>query len=500
MTSSQEGPSYTVVGSAVLSLIAITYLYCRYKLNYWKRLGVESLTDSHWLFGNFKKAILFQSAPGWYLGRLYHQARSSAPFVGFYIFHKPCLLLRDPKIIKQILVKDFETFSDRNFAGTEQKDSIGMRNLFGLRNPAWRYLRTKITPTLTRGKLRQMFPLMLETGEPMIEYIKQQKDKNGVKIIDAQEMNYKFCTDLIASVALGTKTDSFQNPNGEFTTAVYGFFHSFKRMVALAAVFFMPKLVDLIGSPILFNSSFVNKVFWTAVEKREKSGDQRGDYIDSIIQLKNGKQSPLYRFEGENLLFQSGTFFSGFESSSTSAAFTLMELARSETHQVRARQEIQAAVKQHGWTFEAFSEMKFVDQCVLEGVRLHPPVSTIDRCARTDYHIPGTDIVIEKGTAIYISLYGLQEDPKHFENPLQFDPERFNSERIVPEAYLPFGVGPRMCVGMRVGQLHAKVVIALILSRYEIFQTAEVKNELDPRSTFTAAVDGLKLEFHEITA
>lgn len=177
------------------------------------------MTDSHWLFGNFKKAILFQSAPGWYLGRLYHQARSSAPFVGFYIFHKPCLLLRDPKIIKQILVKDFETFSDRNFAGTEQKDSIGMRNLFGLRNPAWRYLRTKITPTLTRGKLRQMFPLMLETGEPMIEYIKQQKDKDGVKIIDAQEMNYKFCTDLIASVALGTKTDSFQNPNGEFTTA-----------------------------------------------------------------------------------------------------------------------------------------------------------------------------------------------------------------------------------------------------------------------------------------
>lgn len=53
---------------------------------------------------------------------------------------------------------------------------------------------------------------------------------------------------------------------------------------------------------------------------------------------------------------------------------------------------------------------------------------------------------------------------------------------------------------MRVGQLHAKVVIALILSRYEIFQTAGVKNELDPRSTFTAAVDGLKLEFHEITA
>ncbi|XP_034942074.1 cytochrome P450 6k1-like [Chelonus insularis] len=489
-----------VITAVIVFIFTTIYFYSRYKLNYWKRRGVEQLPTRHWLFGNFKNAILFRTAPGWHLGELYRQATTDSPYVGFYIFHKPCLLLRDPEIIKQILIRDFENFSDRHFAGSQQKDSIGMRNLFGLKNPAWKYLRTKITPTLTRGKLKQMFPLMRETGEPMMNYIEQQKaDEKGVKKLDAQELNYKYTSDLIASVALGTKMDSFNNPNAEFNKAVMEFFHGFKRMIALVTVFFMPELVDVIGSPMLFNSKFVKEVFWNAVESRERTGKKRGDYIDSIIQLKNGEQNPLYKFEGENLLFQSGTFFSGFESSSTTTAFTLMELARHKEYQDRVRDEIKKTIEKNGWTYEAFNETKFLDQCIAEGIRLHPPVSTIDRKTRDDYTIPNTDIVIEKGTAIYISLYGLQEDPKHFQDPEVFNPERFSDESSIPDAYIPFGAGPRMCVGMKVGQLHAKVVIATILSQYEIYQKLEDKNELDPRSTFTAAVHGINVEFRKLT-
>lgn len=63
------------------------------------------------------------------------------------------------------------------------------------------------------------------------------------------------------------------------------FFHSFNRMVALVTVFFMPELVGILGDKILFNFSFVRKVFWSALESREKSGEKRGDFIDSLITL-----------------------------------------------------------------------------------------------------------------------------------------------------------------------------------------------------------------------
>ena len=72
------------------------------------------------------------------------------------------------------------------------------------------------------------------------------------------------------------------------------FFHGFKRMVALVTVFFMPEIVELIGTRVLFNSSFVKKVFWDAMESREKTGMKRGDFIDSLVQLKNGEQSQDY--------------------------------------------------------------------------------------------------------------------------------------------------------------------------------------------------------------
>lgn len=174
--------------STVLSILSIittiVYFYCKHKLDYWKRRGIPQLKKPNLLFGHFKDAVLFKSPPGFYLGELYK--KTELPFVGFYIFHKPTLLLRDPEIIKQILIKDFNNFSDRNFAGSVQKDSIGMKNLFGLRNPQWKYLRSKITPTLTRLKLKQMFALMMKTGEPMLEYIKMQDTRNGVKVNDNQ--------------------------------------------------------------------------------------------------------------------------------------------------------------------------------------------------------------------------------------------------------------------------------------------------------------------------
>ncbi|XP_070158233.1 cytochrome P450 6k1-like isoform X3 [Polyergus mexicanus] len=444
----------------IVIIIKLFWIYARYKLSYWKQRGVESLT-SNLIFGNFKNAVLFRTAPGWHIGQLYKAARTDAPFIGFYIFHKPCLLLRDPDIIKQFMIRDFHNFCDRHFAGSKQRDSIGMKNLFGLNNPIWKYVRTKFTPTLTISKLKRMFPLMMEIGDPMMDYLKHYPaDHDDVKLVDAQELSYKYTTDLFASIALGTKMDTFHYPNEEFSTEA--------------------------------------KVFWNAMKNREKTGEKRGDFIDFLLQLKHSKQNPDYKFEGENLLYQSGIFLSGFESSASCISFTLLELAKHSTYQKLARQDINRAIDKHGWTYEAFQDMKYLDQTIAESLRLHPPLSTIDRCTREDYKIPNTDIVIEKGTPIYISLYGLGADPRFWNEPEVYNPDRFNKNNHVTDAYMPFGIGYRMCIGMKVGQLHAKVVLALLLRDYEMWQTKDNESFLNPRSTFTAAGNGINLHFKRI--
>jgi cytochrome P450 len=103
----------------------------------------------------------------------------------------------------------------------------------------------------------------------------------------------------------------------------------------------------------------------------------------------------IAEFEGENLLYQCGTFFSGFESSSTCMSFTLMELANHPKYQKLARQDINQAIAKHGWTYEAFNDMKYLDQAIAEALRLHPPVSTIDRYTRQDYKVsPKPSIIL----------------------------------------------------------------------------------------------------------
>lgn len=105
-------------------------------------------------------------------------------------------------------------------------------------------------------------------------------------------------------------------------------------------------------------------------------------------------------FDGDNLLYQSGIFFSGLESSSNCASFSMMELASNPEYQDLARQDINQAVDKYGWTYEAFTNMKYLDNVIAETLRLHPPLSFLDRYTRDDYQVcPNQDLIfINKNT------------------------------------------------------------------------------------------------------
>lgn len=81
---------------------------------------------------------------------------------------------------------------------------------------------------------------------------------------------------------------------------------------------------------------------------------------------------------------------------------------------------------------------------------MHPSVPLLNRVCIEDCKIPESNVTIKKGTGVMISVTGLQHDPRYFPEPSKFDPERFNKENIAkrsPYVYLPFGDGPRICIG-----------------------------------------------------
>ncbi|KAJ9581730.1 hypothetical protein L9F63_023089, partial [Diploptera punctata] len=168
--------------------------------------------------------------------------------------------------------------------------------------------------------------------------------------------------------------------------------------------------------------------------------------------------------------------------------------------QERLRQEIESVVEEHGGvTYESVNEMKYLSQVISETFRMYPPVSQLNRECNKSYTIPGTDLMIDEGTQVVVPVLGLHMDPAYYPDPDKFDPERFNSEEADKRnnyVFLPFGEGPRICIGMRFGLMQIKVGLISLLQNYEfsICEKTAIPPTVNPRIFITAALEGIHLQ------
>lgn len=113
---------------------------------------------------------------------------------------------------------------------------------------------------------------------------------------------------------------------------------------------------------------------------------------------------------------------------------------------------------------------------------------------RSDYRVPGTDHILEKGTSVWIPVLALHRDPEHYPDPERFDPERFTDEakqQRDPTTYMPFGDGPRICVGIRFAMLKARVAFAKLFTNFQFSVCDETRIPCGiGRKTFLYTVEG----------
>ncbi|CAG2174194.1 unnamed protein product [Oppiella nova] len=125
--------------------------------------------------------------------------------------------------------------------------------------------------------------------------------------------------------------------------------------------------------------------------------------------------------------------------------------------------------------YDLLSKLSYLDAVVSETLRLHAPSIRVARIASQDYKLGDTGITIKKGQAVSIPTYAIAHLEEFYPNPESFIPERFlpeNKPKLVPYTYLPFGGGPRSCVGMRFGLMEAKLGLAHVIRRYQFLKCA----------------------------
>lgn len=136
-------------------------------------------------------------------------------------------------------------------------------------------------------------------------------------------------------------------------------------------------------------------------------------------------------------------------------------------------------------------------------MRKYPPVANLNRLAKDDYKVPDSDFVIEKGISVIIPAFAIHHDEEYYPNPEIFDPDRFSIEGMKTRdalSWLPFGEGPRNCIGLRFGMMQARIGLVCLLNSFEfdVCDKTSIPLVITPSSFILSPDGGLYLKVKPI--
>ncbi|KAL7026326.1 hypothetical protein ACKWTF_013859 [Chironomus riparius] len=429
----------------------------------------------------------------------YNKFKGKTPAVGLYHFLSPVLLVIDTELMKNILVRDFTSFHGRGLFINKEDNPIGA-NTFTLSGQEWRDRRVKLTPIFTSGKMKMMFELLDVLGDKLVRILEDQLQYTHE--LEMRSWLQRFTIDTIGNVAFGIEPNALEHENSEL--AFYG--KKMSNITFLGIVRFMigsewPSLAKKLKigfTPKDVNDYFL-KIFVETLERREKSNIKRNDFVSLLLGLKDD-------YTNEELAAEAFIiFFGGFETSSSLMTFLLYELALNPDIQDRLREEIMTGIEENDGIlpYDILFGFKYLDMIVNEGLRKYPPIPTTMRKTNKEYPIPNTKLVIPEGVIIPVNSFSFQRDPEYFSDPEKFDPERFNEEnikKIKPFTNIPFGEGPRICLGMRFGLMQSKIGITKMIKSFVIqpSEKTQIPIKLNLGNPLLAPEKGMWLKFTKI--
>ncbi|CAB3362063.1 Hypothetical predicted protein [Cloeon dipterum] len=470
------------------------------------------------LFGNMIDAILQKKSFADLFAEQYNQLKPHG-FGGIYEFMKPTFIVTSPELLRDIAVKNFDFFHDRRVIVSKDADPLFARSLPSLEGEEWREMRNKLSPAFTASKLKLMFPNISKCASQFAKFLITREEAK-TQPIEFKSTFTRMTNDVIATTAFGVETNAVQNPEEKFYKYAHVMtnFGPLRSLIALGFVVF-PKLMVALGLSLTPKeaSNYFQQLIKGTMEYREEKNISRPDMLQLLMAAQKGKlkkeggedvgtigednaDSELHKkhmasktggsnkITDQDIAAQAFFFFSaGYDSVSTVLAFLSHELAENQEVQERLREEVDATIQDGPLSYESVMGMKYLDMVVSEILRKYPPAVGTDRVCTKNYKIPGTDKVIPAGTVLSVPIYPLHRDPEYFPEPGKFDPERFSEENkadIKPYTYLPFGVGPHNCIGMRFALLEVKLCAIHLLAtcKLRVCTKTEIPLQLSKKS------------------
>ncbi|XP_012231820.1 probable cytochrome P450 6a14 [Linepithema humile] len=490
----------------VVAVVLAFYYYLTSNFDFWKSRGIRGPQPIP-IFGNVKDVMLAKKFIGDYTLELYNNYKDES-MIGIFTRGKPILVLKDLDLIKDVLIKDFSNFTERDFANIHEKAEPLSQHLVALETKRWRLLRAKLSPVFTSGKLKEMVSLISECADKLDGYIEKLASKSDS--IECRELTAKYTTDVIGTCAFGIEMNALSDEDSEFRKMGREIFtprwyKSVKNILREAT----PWLYNTLGYilPQTKATKFFIRLTMDNINYREKNNIFRHDFIDTLRELKKHPETVGNIELTDGLLAsQAFVFFlAGFETSSTTMSNALYELALNFQIQDKLREEINQQYAKHGnnLIYENIKDMTYLDKIFKETLRKYPPATLLRRKSTSNYTFKDTKLSISKDQVLFIPIYAIQRDPSIYPEPEVFDPERFSEEVVKtrhPMSYFPFGDGPRNCIGARFAIYQTKIGLIKILRKYKV-ETCEktpIPYINNPKAFLLAPTGGMHLRLTKI--
>ncbi|MGB5960547.1 MAG: cytochrome P450 [Coleofasciculaceae cyanobacterium] len=240
----------------------------------------------------------------------------------------------------------------------------------------------------------------------------------------------------------------------------------------------------------------LDKSVYSIINQRRSSGESPGDLLSMLMEARD--QDDNSQMNDKQLRDELITLIiAGHETTSNTLSWTWMLLAQYPEVQAKLLDEIDTVLEGRTPTVADLPRLRYADLVIKESMRLYPAVPTIGREATKDCEIGG--YTIPTGCAVIISQWVMHRHPKYFENPEIFQPERWENDlekRLTKGVYIPFGDGPRICIGKGFALMEAILLLVTIAQKYQLSIVPDFP--IVPQPSITLRPEhGLKMVLHK---
>jgi cytochrome P450 len=376
-------------------------------------------------------------------------------------------MVNQPDLVDRIFKTQVNDFPKSEWLAEALRPVLG-DSIFTTNGELWQSQRDMMTPALAHARVSRAFVHMRDAGQAMLARLRPQAGR----VIDIEQEMTHVTADIIFRTIFSQSIDGAAAP---------ALIAAFARYQELASKITLPRIYGMKWLVMPWHvwqsrhcAQVIRRHLHQMIEPRWRAAqggcddDVSQDILSALISARHpSTQQP---FTLSELVDQVAMLFlAGHETSAAALAWTCELLSKSPQHQTQAAQQIDAEWAARVPELQDIKSLGLVRNIFKESMRLFPPVGFIARTAAQP--CPMRDKTVQAGSQVVVSPWLLHRHELYWQRPAHFEPQRFEADDqadAIKQCYMPFGMGPRVCLGAAFAMQEAELILGMLLREFTL--------------------------------